>query len=128
MVIESVYSMDGDIGILPDARKLCDQYNMLLICDEAHGMGTIGKTGRGLEEFYNMPNSVDVICGTFSKSCASVGGYITGKDEVIQYMEFFAQGNMFSAPCSAYHAGAALAAMEKIMEKPEIVEQLHDKV
>lgn len=90
MVIESVYSMDGDIGNLPEARKLCDKYNTLLICDEAHGLGTIGKTGRGLEEYYNMPGACDVVCGTFSKSLASVGGYIAGKDEMIQYMEFFA--------------------------------------
>jgi 7-keto-8-aminopelargonate synthetase-like enzyme len=90
MVIESVYSMDGDIGNLPEARRLCDKYNLLLICDEAHGLGTIGATGRGLEEHFNMPGACDVVCGTFSKSLASVGGYISGKDEMIQYMEFFA--------------------------------------
>lgn len=83
MVIESVYSMDGNIGNLPKARSLCDKYNAMLICDEAHGLGALGKTGRGLEEFYNMPDSIDVICGTFSKSLASVGGFITGKDEII---------------------------------------------
>jgi 7-keto-8-aminopelargonate synthetase-like enzyme len=118
MVIESVYSMDGNIGDLPKARELCNTYNMLLVVDEAHGLGTIGKTGRGLEEHYNMPGAVDVVCGTFSKSLASVGGFISGKDDLIQYMEFFAQGNMFSAPCSAYHAGAAMKCLEKITEKP----------
>lgn len=125
MVIESVYSMDGNIGNLPLARALCDKYKIMLICDEAHGMGSLGKTGHGIEEFYNMPGACDVICGTFSKSLASVGGYITGKDEVIQYMEFFSQGNMFSAPCSAYHAGAALACIEKIEKHPELVTKLH---
>lgn len=83
MVIESVYSMDGDIGNLPAARELCDKFNITLVCDEAHGLGTIGKTGRGLEEYYNMPGSVDVICGTFSKSLASVGGFISSSDELI---------------------------------------------
>lgn len=83
MVIESVYSMDGNIGDLPKAKALCNKYDITLICDEAHGLGTIGKTGRGLEEYYNMPGSIDVIVGTFSKSLASVGGFITGSDETI---------------------------------------------
>lgn len=83
MVIESVFSMDGNIGNLPEARKLCDKYKMMLICDEAHGLGSLGKTGHGLEEFYNMYGACDVIVGTFSKSLASVGGFISGSDEVI---------------------------------------------
>jgi 8-amino-7-oxononanoate synthase len=84
MVIESVYSMDGDIGDLPKARALCDKYKIkYLICDEAHGLGTLGNTGHGLEEYYNMYGACDVIVGAFSKSLASVGGFITGKNDVI---------------------------------------------
>jgi 7-keto-8-aminopelargonate synthetase-like enzyme len=75
--------MDGDIGDLPKARKFCDKYNMTLVVDEAHGLGTLGKTGRGVEEYFNMPGSVDVIVGTFSKSLASVGGFIASNSETI---------------------------------------------
>lgn len=89
-MIESVYSMDGNIGNLPNARRLADKYNLLLIVDEAHGLGVIGKTGRGLEEYYNMPGACDIVCGTFSKSLSSVGGFITGNSKTIQFMEFFA--------------------------------------
>lgn len=120
--------MDGDLGNLPEARRLSDKYDMTLICDEAHGLGVLGKTGRGLEEYYNMPGACDIICGTFSKSISSVGGFITGSSETIQFMEFLAQGNMFSAPCSAYHAGAAIKSFEKIMAKPQMVADLHEKV
>jgi len=63
---------------------------MYLIVDEAHGLGALGKTGRGLEEHYNMPGAIDVICGIFLKSLASVGGFIAGNDDIITYMEFFA--------------------------------------
>ena len=83
MVIESVYSMDGNIGNLVKARQLCDKYNILLIVDEAHGLGSLGKTGRGVQEYYDMKDGADVIIGTFSKSMASVGGYISGSGEVI---------------------------------------------
>jgi 7-keto-8-aminopelargonate synthetase-like enzyme len=82
--------MDGNIGDLPNARRLADKYNLLLIVDEAHGLGVIGKTGRGLEEYYNMPGACDIVCGTFSKSLSSVGGFITGNSKTIQFMEFFA--------------------------------------
>lgn len=96
--------MDGDIGNLPKARELCDKYNALLLMDEAHGLGAIGKTGRGALEYYDMfhlPNkNADVIVGTFSKSLSSVGGYICASKEIIEYFEFFSQGNMFSAGIS----------------------------
>ncbi len=128
LVIESVYSMDGNIGDLPNARRLADKFGLTLICDEAHGLGVIGRSGRGLEEYYDMPGACDIICGTFSKSLSSVGGYITGNRKTVHFMEFFAQGNMFSAPCSAYHAGAAIKSFEKILAEPQRVRDLHQKV
>lgn len=104
MVIESLYSMDGDIGDLPKARELCDRYNAVLLIDEAHGMGSIGKTGRGALEHYGLMDhpekNADVIVGTFSKTLCSVGGYVCASNEIITYFEFFAQGNMFSAAIS----------------------------
>lgn len=112
IVIESVYSMEGDIADLFVVRSLADAYNAKIICDEAHGLGVLGKTGRGLEEYYNMPGACDVLCGTFSKSIAGVGGFITCKKPLIDFMDFHAPGSVFSASLTAYSAGGALKAFE----------------
>lgn len=124
IVIEGVYSMDGDIGNLPEARRLCDKYKALLIMDEAHSLGVLGKTGRGTEEHYDWKFKADVICGSFTKAIASVGGYITCEQELRDYYTFGATGLVFSAPLSAYHAGAAYKSFEIIENEPERVQQL----
>lgn len=126
MVIEGVYSMDGDIGDLPVARKLCDKYNGFLILDEAHSLGTIGDTGRGAEEYYGYTAKPDVVCGSFTKSIASVGGYITCSKELRNFYTFYGAGVVFSAPLSAYHAGAADKAFEIIDQEPERVRKLQE--
>jgi 7-keto-8-aminopelargonate synthetase-like enzyme len=124
MVIEGVYSMDGDVGFLDQARKLCDKYKGTLILDEAHSVGAIGKTGHGAEEMYDYKYRADVICGTFTKSVASVGGFITCDKKLRDFYTFYAPGVVFSAPLSAYHAGAADKAFEIIENEPERVEKL----
>jgi 7-keto-8-aminopelargonate synthetase-like enzyme len=118
IVIEGIYSMDGDLGDLPSARKLCDKYGGILIIDEAHSLGTVGKTGRGLEELHNYEYKADIICGTFSKSISSVGGYLTCSKKLREYYCFYAPGVVFSAPCSAYHCGSAMRAFEVLDEEP----------
>lgn len=112
LVVESVYSMEGDIADLPVVRSLADAFNAKIICDEAHGLGVLGKTGRGLEEYYDMPGSCDVLCGTFSKSISGVGGFITCMRPLIDFMDFHAPGSVFSASLTAYSAGGALKAFE----------------
>jgi len=124
MAIEGVYSMDGDIGDLPTARKLADKYNGVLILDEAHSVGTIGKTGRGAEEHFPGNVRADVVCGTFTKSIASVGGFITCGKDLRDFYTFYAPGVVFSAPLSAYHAGAADKAFEILDSTPELVSKL----
>jgi 7-keto-8-aminopelargonate synthetase-like enzyme len=119
MVIEGIYSMDGDIGDLPTARKLCDKYNGILVMDEAHSLGTLGKTGHGTEEHFNYTVSADIICGTFTKSISSVGGFLTCKSNLREYYTFYAPGLVFSAPLSAYHCGAAYKAFEIIENEPQ---------
>lgn len=126
MVIEGVYSMDGDIGNLPVARKLCDKYNGLLILDEAHSLGTIGKTGRGTSEYFNYTAEADIICGTFTKAISSVGGFLACSKRLREYYTFYAPGAVFSAPLSAYHAGGALRSFEIILENPSIVTKLQE--
>lgn len=124
MVIEGIYSMDGDIGDLPTARVLCDKYEGILVMDEAHSLGTIGKTGHGAEEHFNYKAKADIICGTFTKSVSSVGGFLTCGLKLREYFTFYAPGAVFSAPLSAYHAGAAMKAFEIIESEPERVEKL----
>eukprot|EP00340_Litonotus_pictus_P002441 CAMPEP_0170518482 /NCGR_PEP_ID=MMETSP0209-20121228/4160_1 /TAXON_ID=665100 ORGANISM="Litonotus pictus, Strain P1" /NCGR_SAMPLE_ID=MMETSP0209 /ASSEMBLY_ACC=CAM_ASM_000301 /LENGTH=477 /DNA_ID=CAMNT_0010804057 /DNA_START=132 /DNA_END=1565 /DNA_ORIENTATION=+ len=123
IVIEGIYSMDGDIGDLPAARKLSDKYGAILIMDEAHSLGTIGKTGHGCEEHFNYEYKADIICGTFSKSLSSVGGFLTCGTRLRDFYTFYAPGAVFSAPLSAYHAGAAMKSFEIIEKEPWRTEQ-----
>ena len=126
MIIEGVYSMDGDIGHLDKARKLCDKYGGTLILDEAHSLGTIGKTGRGTEEYYDFKHKADIIVGTFSKSIASVGGYIACSNDLRTYYTLYAPGLVFSAPLSAYNTGAAIKSFSIINQEPEKVLKLQE--
>ena len=124
MIIEGVYSMDGDIGNLPEARRLCDAYNGILILDEAHSLGSIGKTGRGTEELHDYKYLADIVCGSFTKSLASVGGYISTSKRLRDFYALYAPGVLFSAPLSAYHAGAVMKALEIIETEPQMVTRL----
>lgn len=81
LVLDGIYSAEGTLANLPKARTLCDKYNVQLVVDEAHSLGTIGKTGHGIEEYYDMPGACDYICGVFSKSLASYGGYVVSNHE-----------------------------------------------
>jgi len=120
MVIEGIYSMDGDVGKLDIARTLCDENNGFLIMDEAHSLGSLGETGHGTEEYYGYKYKADVICGTFSKSIGTVGGYMTCSAELRRFYTFYAPGAVFSAPLSAYHAGAAMKGFEIIENEPNL--------
>eukprot|EP00357_Protocruzia_adherens_P011678 CAMPEP_0115014726 /NCGR_PEP_ID=MMETSP0216-20121206/26274_1 /TAXON_ID=223996 /ORGANISM="Protocruzia adherens, Strain Boccale" /LENGTH=458 /DNA_ID=CAMNT_0002384569 /DNA_START=154 /DNA_END=1530 /DNA_ORIENTATION=- len=103
-----------------------DKYGGYLIMDEAHSLGTLGKTGHGIEEYYNMPGAADLIVGSLAKSLASVGGFICGSKDTIEYFEQASQSSLFSAPLSAYHVGGARKALSKIIAHPEKVTALHE--
>ena len=126
LIIEGIYSMDGDIGKLDKAREIVDKYGGLLILDEAHSLGTIGKTGHGTEEHYGYKYKADIICGTFSKSVASVGGYIACNKALRTFYTLYAPGLVFSAPLSAYNTGAAMKAFQLIVQEPEKVTKLQE--
>jgi len=114
IIMEAVYSMDGTVGNLPAARSLCDKIGASLIVDEAHGLGVLGETGRGLSEHFKMSSSViDIRLGTFSKSFSSVGGFVTGTKSFIARCEMGSPGNVFTAGLSAYHAGAVLSTLRQ---------------
>ena len=120
IAIEGVYSTDGDIANLPAAIELKQKYKTFLMVDEAHSMGTIGKTGRGISEYYQInPNDVDLWMGTLSKSFASCGGYIAGNSALIEYLKYTAPGFVFSVGMSPPNAAASLAAIRVLKADPQ---------
>jgi 8-amino-7-oxononanoate synthase len=120
IVIEGVYSTDGDIADLPRFIQLKKQYKTFLMVDEAHSMGTIGKTGRGISEYWQInPQDIDLWMGTLSKSFASCGGYIAGTAALIEYLKYTAPGFVFSVGMSPPNAAATLAAIRVLKAEPE---------
>ena len=127
IVIEGVYSTDGDIADLPAFIALKNKYKTFLMVDEAHSMGTIGDTGRGISEYYSVsPQEVDIWMGTLSKSFASCGGYIAGSAALIEYLKYTAPGFVFSVGMSPPNAGATLAAINVLRAEPQRAKQLQE--
>jgi 8-amino-7-oxononanoate synthase len=125
IAIEGVYSMDGDIPNLPAFIELKHRFGALLYVDEAHALGTIGRTGRGIAEHFDVdPADVDLWMGTLSKSLASCGGYIGASRPVIEYLKYTVPGFVFSVGITPANAAAALASLRVLREQPERVERL----
>lgn len=125
ITIEGVYSVDGDIAPVPEFIKLKKKYKALLFIDEAHSIGTIGKTGKGIREYFDInPEDVDLWMGTFSKSFASCGGYIAGKKALTDYLKYTTPGFLFSVGITPANAAAALASIQLMEQSPERVEKL----
>ncbi len=128
IVIEGVYSTDGDIADLPSFIRLKKQYKTFLMVDEAHSLGTIGATGRGIAEYFGVNSAnVDIWMGTLSKSLASCGGYIAGSAAIVEYLKYTAPGFVFSVGMSPPNAGATLAAIEVLQAEPERVTRLQER-
>ncbi len=124
VVADAVFSMDGDIIDLPRVVELCRKYNAWLMVDEAHSVGVLGKTGRGIEEHFGMEGSIDVKMGTLSKTIPSVGGYIAGKKDLIEYLRHASRAYIFSAAVPPAQAAAAKEAFQVILDEPWRVEKL----
>ena len=128
IVIEGVYSTDGDIADLPSFIRLKKKYKTFLMVDEAHSLGTIGATGRGIAEYFGVNSAdVDIWMGTLSKSLASCGGYIAGSAAIVEYLKYTAPGFVFSVGMSPPNAGATLAAIEVLQAEPERVTRLQER-
>lgn len=125
VIVDSVFSMDGDIIDFPRLVELSKQYGAYLMVDEAHSVGVLGKTGRGIEEHFNMPGSIDIKMGTLSKTIPSVGGYVAGKEDMINFLRHASRAYIFSAALPPAQAAAAKAAFEVILEEPWRVEKLN---
>lgn len=129
VIIEGVYSMDGDIPDLPEVIKIKKRHKAFLMVDEAHSAGVLGEKGTGLAEYFSiMPSEVDIWMGTLSKALASCGGYIAGSDALIQNLKYNAPGGiLYSVGISPANTAAALEALKILQQEPERVKQLHDK-
>ena len=123
VVVDGLFSMEGDIAPLPLLIPLCKQYGARLMVDDAHAMGVLGG-GRGTAFHFGMTEEVDLIMSTFSKSFASLGGFIAGDEEVIHYIKHHARALIFSASIPPANAAAALAALRIMQEEPERVLRL----
>lgn len=125
IVVEGIYSMDGDIPDLPKLIEIKTRAGALLMVDEAHSIGVLGRTGRGVGEHFGTPaSSVDLWMGTLSKSLASCGGYIAGAQELVTYLRRTAPGFVYSVGMSPANAAAALASLKVLKEQPERVARL----
>ncbi len=126
VVADSVFSMDGDVMDLPRVRELCDRYGARLMVDEAHSIGSLGATGHGIEEHFDMIGSIDLKMGTLSKSIPSVGGYLAARHDIVDYQRHMSRPFIFSAALPPAQTAAAIAALDVIEEEPWRVKQLHD--
>ncbi len=118
IIVDGVFSMEGDMANLPQVVKLAKKYKARLMVDDAHGVGVLGKNGRGSTEHFGVMNEVDLIMTTFSKSFASLGGFVCGDSKVIQYIKHHARALMFSASITPAALGAAHKALEIIQSEP----------
>ena len=125
VVVDAVFSMDGDIINLPDVIDLCRRYRALLMVDEAHSIGVLGRSGRGIQEHFNLPDdAIDVKMGTLSKTLASCGGFVAARTELITFLKHHARGYIFSGAVPAAPTAAAIAALEVIEREPNLVSTL----
>jgi 8-amino-7-oxononanoate synthase len=125
VAVEGVYSMDGDIPDLPRFVEVKDRHRAFLMVDEAHSLGVLGSSGRGVAEHFGVdPARVEIWMGTLSKSLASCGGYIAGAAPLVHYLKYSAPGFVFSVGISPPNAAAALAALRRLEAEPELVERL----
>ena len=125
VIVDGVYSMDGDIANLPEISRIAKKYDAKVMVDEAHSIGVLGETGHGIEEHFGLEDAVDIHMGTLSKTIPSVGGYVAGKKPMIDYLRHNSRPFIFSAPLPPMNAAAAKACLEVIEEEPERVARLH---
>ncbi len=124
IVVDGVYSMDGDIANLPEMVKLKKRYNARLMVDDAHSFGVLGKNGRGTANHFGLEDDVDIVMGTFSKSFASLGGFLASDRAVIDYLRHFARSVIFSASITPASTAAVLAALDIMENEPELIDKL----
>ncbi|ETD21244.1 MULTISPECIES: serine palmitoyltransferase [Prevotellaceae] len=124
IIVDGVFSMEGDLAKLPEMVALKHKYNCSLMVDEAHGLGVFGKDGRGVCDHFGVTDDVDLIMGTFSKSLASIGGFIAGDKDTINYLRHTCRTYIFSASNTPAATAAAMEALHILQQEPERIEHL----
>ncbi|MGI6781843.1 MAG: aminotransferase class I/II-fold pyridoxal phosphate-dependent enzyme [Acholeplasmataceae bacterium] len=126
IVTDGVFSMGGDIANLPEIVRLAKKYEARVMVDDAHGFGTIGPHGKGTAHYYGLEDEVDIIMGTFSKSLASIGGYVVSSRKVVDYIRHNSRPYIFSAAIPPANTASANAALDILKQEPERVQKLAD--
>lgn len=124
IIVDGVFSMEGDMANLPEVVRIAKKYNTRIMVDDAHGVGVLGKLGRGTCEHFNVLDDVDLIMTTFSKSFASLGGFVVGSKTIMQYIKHTARSLIFSASITPPALGSVLKALEIIQNEPKRRERL----
>ena len=126
IVVDGVFSMEGDLANLPEIVRLKHKYNAVLMVDEAHGLGVFGREGRGVCDHFGLTDQVDLIMGTFSKSLASIGGFIAANKTIINWLRHNARTYIFSASATPASTACAREALRIIQQEPERIQALWD--
>jgi len=124
VAVDGVFSMEGDLANLPEITRLAKKYRANIFVDDAHGLGVMGKGGRGTSSHFGLTDEVDMIMGTFSKSLASIGGFIAADLETINFLKHNARSLIFSASIAPANAASVIAALDLIEQEPERIEKL----
>lgn len=119
IIVDGVFSMEGDLANLPDIVQIAKRHNAKILVDDAHGIGVMGKNGKGTAEFFGLEDEIDLIMGTFSKSFASLGGFVSGQKKVVQYIKHHARSLIFSASMTPASIATVLATLDIIKTEPE---------
>ena len=128
VLIEGVYSMDGDIAVVPDIVEVCQRYGARILIDEAHSTFIYGEKGRGVAEHFGFDDQIDMHVGTFSKSLGGQGGFVAGSQKLINYLRGFSRSRFFSCGLSPVVAAGVVRALEIFLEEPELRTRLWDNV
>jgi glycine C-acetyltransferase len=126
LITDGVFSMDGDLGALPDLCALAEEFNCIMMVDDAHASGVFGKNGRGTIDHFGMHGRVDIQVGTLSKAFGALGGYVAGSRSLIEFLYHRARPFLFSTSHPPAVAATCLAAIDVLLEEPQIIDQLWD--
>jgi 8-amino-7-oxononanoate synthase len=128
IIINGVFSSSGEIPDLPAIIRLARDYNFMVMVDEAHGLGVLGKTGIGASEHWNMTDQVDIIMGTLSKSLGGIGGFAASRKSTIEYLRYYSHSYLFSTGIPPASAASVLAALRILRKNPSLLDQLRENI
>lgn len=128
VIVDGVYSMDGDISPLDKIVELAHSYGAYVMIDEAHATGVIGENGRGTPEYFNLEGKVDIVAGTFSKALGTVGGFVAASKELVELLHFYSRAYMFSTAPTPQVTGSLLEALDVIEDEPILRKKLWDNI